>query len=500
MKRRYLPTIIVSAVAIVALVATVSSVVKECPRDTERNGLLCISTTQGGSTSETETSDTETTDIGTVETEQSSTAIISPETEVDLANEARFSAGEKNLFTDQSNPDTQAGAEAIESGDYQRAISRFESAVASSRSEPEPQIYLNNAIARQQGNPYRIAVVVPISNRSAAARDILRGVADAQTQFNEAEKTGDRLIEVVIVNDGNDPDIAAAVASKIAATSDIVGVVGHNSSGASQKALPEYEKVGLPMISPTSTSTELSGGVFFRTVPSDRETGQRLAEYAADTLGHDNVAIVFDSDSAYSRSLREAFSTSFSGNIANEIDLFSEELSFSEAVENIDSTVSAVLLFPSTGTVSRAIGIANANFAQSPSDRFQLLGGDSLYESKTLTEGGVAIEGMVLAVPWFANTPYAARANGRWGGRVNWRTASSYDATKAIASTLSGDSTTRSSVLRGVSNAELEASDTSGLPLEFERLGDRAGEPLLVKATQGGNTPDGSKFGFELIE
>jgi len=483
MKRRHLPTLGVVAISLIAATALIKATSRECVAPEVRQGLSCVSVSPPDPDPPVP--------LPPVPTPPVPTPVSGAELE------GRFSSGDRLLFTDETNPDSQAGAAAIAGGDYAQAITHFENAVSSGRNEPEPQIYLNNAIAQQQGNPYTIAVVVPVDNRRKAAQEILRGVADAQTQFNDGGS--ERLLEVMIVNDGNEPAIAAQVAEQLSAMPEVLGVIGHNSSSASLEAFPKYEKAGLSMISPTSTSTALGSGVFFRTVPNDTETGKQLAEYATEQLSAEKVAIFYDSNSSYSRSLRDAFKANFDGEALLEVDMYPDGLSYEEAISEIPDDVSALLLFPSTGTVSRAIGIATANFNQPESDRFQLLGGDSLYQGTTLTKGGAAVEGLVLAVPWFANTPYAEAANNRWGGRVNWRTASSYDATKALSEALSQDAT-RDSVLSALRATDLGADETSGSALTFEGRGDRAEKPLLVQAIQGGNSPDGSKFGFELIE
>lgn len=468
MKRQYWPTVGVSVVAAAALGW---ALIRDCPEGKIRSGLQCVSE------------------------QPKPPGPDDPGGELTEATPDRFSRGERILFTDEGNPDSEAGAAAMAAGDYQSAISSFSRAVASSRNEPEPQIYLNNAIARRQGNPYTIAVVVPVDGRSDVAREMLRGVADAQARFKE-DSSRDRLIEIVIANDGNDPNMAASVASKLAEDPSVLGVIGHNSSSATGPALPIYEQAGLAVISPTSTSTSLSSDTFFRTVPSDAGTGEKLAAHATSRLNADRVVAFYASGSSYSESLLQAFKDNFSGEVTAEVDLTAEDFDFDNEIDRISGGVDAILLFPNTKMVPRAIGIAKAN-RKLLEGRFALLGGDALYQGNTLTEGGVAVEGMVLAVPWFADTAYADDAEGRWGGQISWRTASSYDAGQAFANALSGDAS-RGSVLSAMKEIGLSGAETSGNPLKFEG-GDRAGEPLLVKATRDGNKPQGSQFGFELL-
>lgn len=230
----------------------------------------------------------------------------------------RSSTGEKVLFTFSGNPERDRGAEAFARGDYDKAIQLFQKAVNSSPNDPESQIYLNNAKAQKQGNPYILAAVVPIRNKSTSAEEILRGIAEAQTMFDESGNT--RLVEIMLVDDGNDPDTASTLASQIAAKSEVLGVIGHNASDASAAALPVYEAAGLAMISPTSTSTKLKGNAFFRTVPSDADSGKVLAEYMA-TQNLQKVAVFYEPKNNYSESLLSAFKENFTGKVVQEFDL-----------------------------------------------------------------------------------------------------------------------------------------------------------------------------------
>ncbi|MEC4814009.1 MAG: ABC transporter substrate-binding protein [Scytonema sp. PMC 1069.18] len=171
-----------------------------------------------------------------------------------------YSSGDRILFKDKSNPEQDRGVEAFKARDYVKAQTYFEKAVQRDRQnppvEPELQVYLNNAKARQVGSPLLLAAVLPVDVRKDQAKEMLRGIADAQTQFNDSGGANGRLLEVLIANDANNPKRAASVAQKLASNSAILGVIGHNASNASKAGLEKYENSNPPlaMISPTSTS------------------------------------------------------------------------------------------------------------------------------------------------------------------------------------------------------------------------------------------------------
>jgi ABC-type branched-chain amino acid transport systems, periplasmic component len=415
----------------------------------------------------------------------------------------RYSSGEGVLLIGKSNPDRDRGIEAFKAGNYSQAAQEFEKAVLGDRTSPELQIYLNNAKARQAGTPFVLAVVVPIDSNVTSAEEILRGVADAQTQFNDAKGLNNQLLEIAIANDGNDPAIATEVAQKLANDPNILAVIGHNSSDASKAALVEYEKAGIAMVSPTSTSTELSGNSFFRTLPSDAVSGAKLANHVWNTLILDRVAIFYNPNSSYSNSLYQVFAGKFQqlgGQVVKTIDIADSEFNAKQEIKAIQNQAQAqaIVLFPNTDKTSRAIAIAKANSNEPTSQRLTLLGGDALYSPDTLTSGGNAVEGLILAVPWVAETDYAKRAERRWQGDVSWRTAMSFDATQALIKTLSSGAS-RTTVLQNLKNTNLSASETAGEALVFEPTGDRQAYPILVEVVRSPGGPKDSPFAFKPI-
>jgi branched-chain amino acid transport system substrate-binding protein len=277
-------------------------------------------------------------------------------------------------------------------------------------------------------------------------------------------------------------------------------VIGHTSSDVSSAALSQYEQAELAMVSPTSTSTSLKSSVFFRTVPSDKVAGEKLAEYAKNTLRLEKVVIFSDSKNLYSTSLQQAFERKFTeleGRVIRIVDMREGLDATAEVRRNVyHNQVQAAVLLPSLQTTSVAIPIAGANAKLPQNKRLQLLGGDGLYLPDTLIQGGSAIEGLILAVTWSDETSsYAKAAEKRWKGRVNWRTASSYDAAQALINALFSRAT-RKTVLENLRSLELSCHETSGQRLRFWTTGDPDRESRLVRVDKNAPAPSGSRLGF----
>ena len=416
----------------------------------------------------------------------------------DIPLQQRFSSGDKRLFTNQVNPHADKGIEAFDAGNYDEAYKNFTQAVKTVRNDPEVQIYLNNSQARKRGKPFILAAVVPVDTKRTNAEEMLRGVAQAQTQFNQQGVNG-RLVEIVIFNDSNDKKYAQQVAQKIVNNADILGVIGHNSSGASAEGLKAYEAAGIAMISPTSTSTSLSRNVFFKTVPSDAKTGKFLAEYAVRN-NMIKVAVFYTSTSNYSKSLKKAFVDEFQLlGTTTVLDMSLPNFNPPKTVEALQNIVDAFVLFPNTNNknINLSLQVADANASLSKPKK--LLGGDVLYNPATLKYSQGGVNGLVLAVPWFAKPTYSYTnlAAERWRGRVSWRTATSYDATKAFTKALSGNAT-RNSVLINLQQTNLPSSETSGESLQFFKSGDRNTNPVLIRVIRKRSNPD--EYDFQIIK
>jgi branched-chain amino acid transport system substrate-binding protein len=335
------------------------------------------------------------------------------------------SSGERLLLSDSQQDDSLSqAARDFGEGKYLDAASKFQKAPKN----PEAVIYANNALARQQGSPYVLAVVVPVkSDKQDIAGEILRGAADAQTRYNRTHSNG-RQIELVVASDGDDPKTAQEIAQVLANPKfSILGIVGHYSSQTSEAALKVYERNSIAMVSPTSTSTALSGNVFFRTVPSNRAYAQKLAEYVlATSADAKQIAVFYHKGNTYS----ETFKDDFNDFVQNArvtlelVDIAEPNFDSRAAINNLRlKEVRLALLIPSSATTGKVLGIAQANNEQVGNQKLKLFGGDTLYSPDTLVQSGREFLDMVLVVPWFAKGVYSGEATTTWGGQISYRTA-----------------------------------------------------------------------------
>lgn len=407
-------------------------------------------------------------------------------TNFDLA--TRKSEGEKLLIVAESNADKEAAIAAFSKKDYSTVIAKWEASLSKQTSDPEAFIYLNNAKIGDQKS-IKIAVSVPIGGNLNVAKEILRGVAQEQAEANAQDGINGIPVRVLLFNDDNNSDIAIKVAQALVQDQEILAVVGHNSSEVSIAAAPIYQAGGLVMISSTSVAKELSGigSYIFRTVPSVRFQADALSQYAVKKMNKKNIGICINSKAKASVSLKEEFTAAVFSDGAKisrvNCDLASPDFNGDKVVtEMLSDRVDALLLSPGVERIEKGMEIAVI-----ARNRLLLLGDSTLNTYKTLQLGQGSVEGMVLTVPWDPNfvtgNAFASKALKLWGGDVNWRTATSYDATLAIISGLR-KSNSRQGLQQTLSSPDFSIDGAAG-PITFQPSGDRANASILIRVSKG---------------
>ncbi|HEX7558276.1 MAG TPA: branched-chain amino acid ABC transporter substrate-binding protein, partial [Usitatibacter sp.] len=138
-------------------------------------------------------------------------------------------------------------------------------------------------------------------------KDDENGVALAIAQANaKSLKIGGKAVSFRMMSedDQGDPKVGTTVAQKLV-DARVAAVIGHLNSGVTIPASEIYNKAGIPVITGSSTSPELTErglkGVF-RTVGRDDQQGPAIAAYIANELEAHAVAIV-DDKTAYGEGL-----------------------------------------------------------------------------------------------------------------------------------------------------------------------------------------------------
>src|SRR5215510_13163285 len=113
----------------------------------------------------------------------------------------------------------------------------------------------------------KIGLVAPFEGLyRTTGYEVLFAVKLALQERNEGQGLQGYRVELVALNDFNDPTEAKRQAQALVTDPGIVGVVGHLSPAATQAALPVYREAGLAVAIPWSVESSVLQGQFPGTV------------------------------------------------------------------------------------------------------------------------------------------------------------------------------------------------------------------------------------------
>jgi len=247
-------------------------------------------------------------------------------------------------------------------------------------------------------------------------------------------------IELYVEDDHNEASEAASAVSKLIARDHVVALIGENASSRSLAAAPIAQNYRVPMVSPTSTNTEVTkkGDYIFRVCFTDASQGRALAVFARRNLQASAAALLVDARSDYSVGLAEAFRREFiaaGGRVLGEFKYSEGDSDFSAQLTAVASLKPDVLFVPGYYTdagliarQARALGLTGV-----------LLGADG-WDSPKLSEiGGRAVDGAYLSNHYSADEPtpavrqFVAAYAKTYGTTPDSIAALSYDAVRVVA-------------------------------------------------------------------
>jgi len=154
-------------------------------------------------------------------------------------------------------------------------------------------------------DPIKVGFVGGLSGRVAdlgiSGRD---GATLAIEQRNAKGGIGGRKIKLIAVDDKQDPATASAAVARLV-SENVAAIIGHMTSSMSMQTVPIINRHKLVMVSPTTTTTYLSGkdDYFIRVSSTVEHYAERMAYYQRNMVGHKRVAIIYDTNNkAYTES------------------------------------------------------------------------------------------------------------------------------------------------------------------------------------------------------
>jgi branched-chain amino acid transport system substrate-binding protein len=135
--------------------------------------------------------------------------------------------------------------------------------------------------------------------------EVLYAVKLAIRERNASGGVAGYMVELVALNDDNEPAVAAQRAREMAVDPDVVGVIGHFSSPTTLTALEEYRRAGLALVTSAAAADAVTDSGYpnvYRLCARNDRLGQEAARYAVTELGAERLAILRGQDD-----LAEAF-------------------------------------------------------------------------------------------------------------------------------------------------------------------------------------------------
>jgi branched-chain amino acid transport system substrate-binding protein len=183
---------------------------------------------------------------------------------------------------------------------------------------------------------------------------------------------GRYLVELVALNDFNEPQEAALQAHEMAADPGVLGVIGGWSAETARQSAPEYESLGLPFLAPEGDAVEL---------------GAEAARFVVQELGANRAAIL-NSGNQEDAELVDAFSKAFAAQDGATVRKESVQLALADQPD---------LLFVSADAPRAAEWIVQAREAGFGGP---VAGGPSLGSPLLIDIGAEAVEGTLYVSPF----------------------------------------------------------------------------------------------------
>ena len=298
--------------------------------------------------------------------------------------------------------------------------------------------------------------------------DVLYAVKLAVRERNAAGGASGYIVELVALDDGNDPAQARLQARKMIVDADVRGVIGHFSDEAALAASDEYHRAGLALITPVAADAVTGQGCpeVFRLYARNDLLGKEAARYVVEELGVRRLAVLRGRDD-----LADAFVQMAEG-LGAEVVLDAD----TGSAFHVSRFTSAELVFFSGGAVEGGELIARARDAGVEA---VFMGGSELDSPQLAQIGGEAVKGTfyITAAPRLDNEDegFVAGYRASSGRLPGPQAVVAYDATRVLLDALARAIESRGEPARDAVIAELSTlQHYPGLigPITFDDRGD----------------------------
>ncbi len=342
-----------------------------------------------------------------------------------------------------------------------------------------------------QSQELKFGATLPLTGDVASyGQKAKRGIELAVEKINSHGGLLEKRVTVDFQDDRNDTKEAVSIVTRFVSIGDIPVIFGSAGSTISLAIAPIANRNKIVLISPISSSTELStegGPYFFRTCPADDLQAEILANWVSESKAK-NVAVVYTNNS-WGKPLAEGFGRKYaalggkvlmSEGVEENASDFRTIIAKLREFENLDAVVSPT--YPKEGGVFvrqiKELGL-----------KIPLYGGDNWGSPEFLTIAKDAAEGVFYTAPSegtsLAYAEFAKKYQKKYGEEPDVFSAYAYDAATAIFKATQKCKTTDSEKIRE-SLLNVSFPGVSGT-IAFKLNGDLKSEAFARKTIKNGN-------------
>ncbi|MFZ4575004.1 MAG: ABC transporter substrate-binding protein [Phycisphaerales bacterium] len=286
-------------------------------------------------------------------------------------------------------------------------------------------------------------------------------------------------------------DKAGTVVTKLITKDKVVAVLGEVASKVSLQGAPVCQEFGVPMITPSSTNSEVTkvGDMIFRVCYIDPFQGKAAATFVQKDLKLTKVALLFDQSGSYSVGLKDEFSKAFrasGGTIVSEQAYNEGDPDFSAQLTRIREANPEAIFVPGYYSEVAKIAIQGRKLGLT----VPLIGGDG-WDSEELGKNAKdAIEGCFYSNHYAPDqatpeiTEFVSKYQKAYGGIPDGLAALGYDAAKILFASMSRAKSLKGTDLR---DAIAATKDFKGVTGSITLNADRdAVKPVVMVERKGG--------------
>lgn len=304
-----------------------------------------------------------------------------------------------------------------------------------------------------------IGVFLSLSGENADfGKTTKNGIELAVEEINAAGGIDGKKIRIVAKDTRSKPEEAQTVAKQLVSQDKVVAAIGSVESGQSIKAAPVFQEAGIPMVTPSSTSPDVTkqGDHIFRVCYLDDFQGAACATFAFNDMKVRKAAVIYQLDDDYSKGLAQFFRdrfTSLGGEIVEDVSFQGGSSEFKDQVSKIAGKNPDVVFAP---VYYSKIGLIARDFRKQ-GVKVPLLGGDGWESPQLIQLAGETLEGSYFGYHYDPDDPdekvqnYLKAYKAKFDSEPNSLSALGYDAVYVIKQAIeNGGGSTSEQITEGL--------------------------------------------------